>query len=64
MTVKELKAKLDQYPDEIEVFIVEVDTGFKYNPVEQVRAEKINFQEEPGGKTLASSKVVVIDTFQ
>jgi hypothetical protein len=63
MNAGKLKQLLAPIPDEMDVYIAEVETGFKYAPVEEVRQEEINFMEEPGGKVLATEKVVIIDSY-
>lgn len=47
MTKKELIQKLDPYPDDMEVLFAEIETGFKYAPVNSVRLQTIRFAEDP-----------------
>ena len=60
MTVKELKQKLEKYPDNMEVFIDERLTEFKYGLLNSVRSKKIDFVEEPEGEVLANEEVVIL----
>lgn len=43
MTVKQLKEKLAQYPDNMDVFVAERATDFAYGLVNSVRSEEITF---------------------
>ena len=61
MTVKELKTKLEGCPENMDVFIAPKKTDFNYGLVNKVDVRKINFKEEPDGKTLAKATVVVIE---
>lgn len=61
MTVKQLKQALDEFPDNLEVFVAERKTEFRFGLVNNVYDKLINFSEEPDSKPLAKSKVVVID---
>ena len=60
MIVKELIKKLSQYPEEMDVFIAERETGFAYGLINSVNKKKINFMESPGGEILSSDDVIVI----
>lgn len=61
MTVKELKQKLEQYPEDMWVFVAERKSDFSFGLVASVSSKKINFMEEPDGKVLSSDTVVIID---
>ena len=61
MTVKELKEKLNKYPDNMDVFVAERKTEFSFGLVNSTREEVIDFKEEPNSETLSSMAVVVID---
>lgn len=61
MTVKELKEKLNEFPDDMVVFVSERVTDFSYGLVNSVYIKEINFTEEPGGEVLSRDKVVIID---
>jgi len=61
MTVKELKQKLNEFPDNMDVFVSERVTDFAYGLVNSAYIKEINFMEEPGGEVLSSDKVVIID---
>jgi len=45
MNVKELKQKLNNYPDDMDVFIHSTLTEFKYGLVNSVVSKKIRFSE-------------------
>lgn len=61
MTVKELKSKLADLPDNMDVFLAERQTEFKYGLVNSAYVKEINFMEEPDGKVLSRDKVVILD---
>jgi hypothetical protein len=61
MTIKELKEKLADLPDTMDVFIAPRVTDFAYGLVNSAYVEEINFSEEPGGKSLGSDKVFILD---
>jgi hypothetical protein len=65
MTVKELKEKLSQYPDTMDVFVAERKTEFAYGLVNSIRSEEITFAENPDfsedEEVLAKDTVVIID---
>jgi hypothetical protein len=65
MTVKELKEKLQQYPDDMDVFVSERKTDFAYGLVNSVRSEEITFAENPDfgedDEVQAKETVVIID---
>lgn len=60
MTVKELKKELEKYPENMDVFIDERLSSFKYGLLNGVASKDINLTEEPGGETLAREKVVIL----
>lgn len=65
MTVKQLKEKLAQYPDNLEVFVAERKTEFAFGLVNSVRSEEITFAENPDfdedEEVQAKDTVVIID---
>lgn len=61
MTVKELKNKLDQFPDSMEVFLAERKTEFQYGLLNSVSDAEINFKEDTDGEVLATDTVVILD---
>lgn len=61
MTVKELKEKLSNFPDNMEVFVAERKTDFAFGLVNSCYQKEINFMEEPDGKPLSKNTVVIID---
>lgn len=60
MTVKELKLKLNEFPEDMDVFIDERVTEFTYGLANSARIKEINFAEEPGGEVESRDKVVII----
>lgn len=65
MNVKEIKEKLSQYPDTMDVFIAERKTEFTYGLVNSVRSQEIMFTENPDFDdeqgVSAKDTVVIID---
>ncbi len=62
MTVKELKEELQQYPDNMEVFVAERKTEFTYGLVNSVTCKKINFKEDPyDDEIMATVTCVILD---
>ncbi len=61
MNVKELKQLLEQYPNNMEVFMAERKTDFAYGLLNNVRQQEIDFKEEPEGESLAKDMVVILD---
>ena len=60
MTIKELKEKLSEFPDDMDVFVSERVTDFTYGLVNNVYIKEINFMEEPEGEVLSRDEVVII----
>lgn len=60
MTVKELKNKLDGVPDNMQVFVGERMTDFKYGAVNTASVMEIEFMEEPFGEPLCTDNVFVL----
>jgi len=44
-----------------DVVFAELETGFQYGTVNSVTLKKINFSEQPNGKTLATDEVIILD---
>ena len=61
MTVKELKEKIANLPDSMDVFVAERKTEYTYGLVNSAFVKKINFVEEPDGEVLAQDNVLVLD---
>lgn len=61
MTVKELKEKLAEYPDHLDVYVAERKTEFDFGYVNSVYKQEIDFMEEPGGSPLSRDTVIVLD---
>lgn len=62
MTVKQLKDKLSQYPDHMDVFIAERKTEFAYGLLNSVRCEEIIFTENPEFEDFGEDEVSATDT--
>lgn len=60
MTIKELKQKIENLPDNMEVWIDERQTDFRYGYAHNAEVRNIGMQEEPGSKILASEECFVI----
>lgn len=60
MTKADLIKKLAPYPDHMDVVLVEKTSDFAYGSIESVTSEEIDFQEEPGGKSLAKDTVIIL----
>lgn len=61
MTVKQLKEKLNEYPDEMDVFMAERKTEFAYGLLNSVKQKKIGFSEEEDGEIEVMENVVILD---
>lgn len=61
MKVKELKEKIANLPDSMDVFVAERKTEFTYGLVNSAFVKKIDFVEEPGGEVLAQDNVLVLE---
>jgi hypothetical protein len=62
MTVAQLRQHLAMYPDNMEVFFAEIETGFKYAPVEEIYEKDLNCMEDPDGSVFATDKVLILDS--
>jgi hypothetical protein len=60
MTVKELKEKIADMPDNMDVFLTHMPTDFQYGLLEEVEQKKISFYEKVGGRPLAQDTVIVL----
>jgi len=60
MTVLELKKLLEQYPDDMEVFVDERISEFNYGLLNSVQSKEIDFVEDPEGEPLAQKEVVIL----
>lgn len=62
MNVRQLKERLEQYPDHLEVFVGERVTEFTYGMVNSVYSKEIDFRDgDPQAEILASYEVLIID---
>lgn len=61
MNIKQLKEKIANLPDTMEVFVAERKTEFAYGLVNSARVMNINFMEDLDGEVLAQDDVLVID---
>lgn len=60
MTIKQLKQKIKDLPDHMDVAIQQENTDFALSFAETGLVVKANFSEEPGGKVLAKDDVFLI----
>ena len=60
MTKAELIKRLKKYPDNMDVFIDERLTEFRYGLLNSVRSKEIVFKEEPEGEPLAEAEVIIL----
>lgn len=60
MTVKELKQAIADLPDQMDVFLEEMETGFQFGLVNSAVVQEINFKEDPYGEILSREKVLVL----
>lgn len=61
MKVKQLKALLEKYPDNMDIFLAERKTEFTYGLLNTVKLEEITFSEEPESNPLAKETVLILD---
>lgn len=61
MTVKQLIAKLSEFPEDSDVFMDERKTDFRYGLLNSVRIQEINFMEDPDSEVLSTGVVVILD---
>lgn len=61
MNIKELREKIQDLPDCMDVFMSERKTEFTYGLVNSAKVKKINFMEDPDGEVLARENVLVLD---
>lgn len=61
MTVKELREKLAEYPDHLDVYVAERKTEFAFGYINSIYKQEIDFMEEPGGEPLSRDAVIVLD---
>lgn len=61
MTVREIKERLNKFPDNMDVFISARKSEFAYGLANSVYMKKINFVDEPKGEVAAREMVVIID---
>lgn len=60
MKLRDLKA-LPSSMDDLEVFMAERKTEFKYGLVNSATEVEINFSEEPNGEVIARGMVLILD---
>lgn len=62
MTVKQLKEELSKYPDNMDVFLSERKTEFRYGLLNSIRSQEINLMEQPDDEeALATDTVIILD---
>jgi hypothetical protein len=60
MNIKQLKEKIKDLPDHMDVVIQRENTEFPMSLAETGKVVKASFSEEPNGKVLAKDKVFII----
>ena len=60
MNLGEFRKQTAHMPDDIDLMMAEVETGFKYSPVESATIQEINFSEEPDGSGESAKETVLI----
>jgi hypothetical protein len=60
MTLGEFRKITAGYTDDLELFMDERRTDFKYGLVTSVEKKEIGFQEDPGSEILSRNEVIVI----
>jgi hypothetical protein len=61
MKIKELKEKIKNLPDNMDVFVAERKTEFAYGLINSAIVKKINLVEDPDGEVLAQENVFILD---
>ena len=61
MTKKELEEKLNEFPENTQVFMGKRVTEFGYGLVNSVYMKEIPLSEDEDGEELATEQVIVID---
>lgn len=60
MNIKELKEKIKDLPDLMDVFIKQENEEFGLSEAQQAKVVKASFSENPGGPVLAKDKVFLL----
>lgn len=60
MQVKELKEKIKDLPDHMDVFLEYTSTEFDYSLANTAKVTKVHFREEPESETLSSIESLII----
>jgi hypothetical protein len=60
MTIKELREKIKDLPDTMDVFMDERLTEFRYGLVNSANVREIDFMEEPGREILAEDTALIL----
>ncbi len=60
MTKKELLNLLEPYNDNMEIFLDERNTDFKYGLLNSVSKVMVNFSEDEDGQILASDECIIL----
>lgn len=61
MNIRELKIKIENLPDDMDVYISERKTEFSYGLLNSVFVKDINLMEDPSGDIICSETVLVLD---
>ena len=60
MTLKEFRKQTKDWDENLELFMGERLSEFKYGLINSIDLKKINFMDEPNGEPLARTKVIVL----
>ena len=61
MTIKEFREFSKDLPDNMDMYVSERLTEFKYGLVNSAKVKEIDFMEEPDGEALAKDLVLVLE---
>ena len=61
MNVAQLKEKLNDYPDNMEIAIRSTESEFSFAPINQLTEVDVDFKEDPHGKVLNTQKCLLLD---
>lgn len=60
MTAQQLINELKKYPPNMNVFLDERLTEFRYGLLNSVRSKEITFSEDPDSEPLSSDRVIIL----
>ena len=60
MTVRELKEKLNEFPENMDVFLIN-HSEFKYGLATEIYDKIVNFSESPNSEPISKDMVIIIE---